>query len=111
MKSLHRHIWKQNYGSKTLFLTKIEKFHKRYNFPFQAQLWPAITRQEIELESYSNPVKTREDLYLKMEKNVKIWTSGFCLMTSWVGYVLPLFLWRHRQSNEPILWFKLLLDS
>jgi len=51
-------------------LTKIEKFHKRYNLPFQATLWPAITRQALELESYSNPVKTLEDLYLKMKKNI-----------------------------------------
>jgi len=32
---------------KTLFLTNIKKFHKRYNLPFQAKLWPAIPRQQM----------------------------------------------------------------
>jgi len=27
---------------------------------FQGKLWPAITRQQIELESCSNPVKTSD---------------------------------------------------
>jgi len=38
--------------------------------PFQAKFWPAITWQQIELESYSNPMKTHEDLYLKMNKKI-----------------------------------------
>jgi len=48
-----------NYGSKTQFLTKIKKFHEKYNLPSQDQLWSAITRQQIELESCSNPLKSR----------------------------------------------------
>jgi len=41
--------------------------------PFQAKRWPAITRQQIELESYSDPVMTR-GVVNKNKKNVfKIW--------------------------------------
>jgi len=38
--------------------------------PFQAKLWLDTTRQQIEVESYSNLAKTREDLYIKMKKNI-----------------------------------------
>jgi len=33
-------------------------FQKKHHLPFQAKLWPAITRQLIELESCSNPLMT-----------------------------------------------------
>jgi len=49
----------QNYGSKTPFLTKMKTLHNRCDLPFQGKFWPAITCQEIELESYSNLLKTR----------------------------------------------------
>jgi len=58
---------------------QIEKFHKRYNLPFQAKFWPAITWQQIELESYSNPMKTHEDLYLKMNKKILRFGLGIFL--------------------------------
>jgi len=31
---------------------------KKHTLPFQAEFWPAIPRQQIELESCSNPVTT-----------------------------------------------------
>jgi len=34
--------------------------------PFQGKFWPAITRQQIELESYSNPLKTCEVLQFRI---------------------------------------------
>jgi len=34
------------------------KLQKRQNLPFQGKLWPVITRQQIELNSCSNPVIT-----------------------------------------------------
>jgi len=51
-------------AQKTCFGQKL-KFHKRYNLPYQAKLWPAITRQQIELDSYSKP---HEDLYFGIKK-------------------------------------------
>jgi len=35
------------------------KLQKRHNFPSQGKIVPATTRQQIELESCSNPVMTR----------------------------------------------------
>jgi len=37
----------------------MKKLQKMYNFPSQVKFWPATTRQQIELESWSNPRKTR----------------------------------------------------
>jgi len=36
---------------------KNKKFHKRYDLPSRGKLWSAITRQKIEIESYSNSLK------------------------------------------------------
>jgi len=47
---------------KNLTSDKNEKIHKRYDLLSQGKFWPTITRQQIELESCSNPVKTREVL-------------------------------------------------
>jgi len=47
---------------KTQFLTKFKNFQKRHNLPSQCKLWPAITGQQIELESCSSPLKTRDVL-------------------------------------------------
>ena len=62
---------------------KSQEVSKRYNLPFRAKLWPAITRQQIDLESNSNPVKTREDVCFRMKKKCfKIFTWGFWLRMS-----------------------------
>jgi len=52
------HICSQNYGLKKQFLANIKRFQKMHVFPFPGKLWPGITRQQIELESCSNPVMT-----------------------------------------------------
>ena len=48
-------LWLKN----TLF-DKYINFFRNVWFPSHGKFWPAITRQQIELESYSNPLKTRE---------------------------------------------------
>ena len=55
-------IWSQNFGTKTQFLKKFKKFHKKYNLPSQGKFWPTITWQQIELESCSNRLKTPDVL-------------------------------------------------
>jgi len=44
-------------GQKPSFWSN-SKLQKRHNLPIQGKLWPAITQQQIELESCSNPVMT-----------------------------------------------------
>jgi len=41
---------------------KNKKFHKKYNLASQAELCTAITQEQFELESCSNPLKIREVL-------------------------------------------------
>jgi len=41
---------------------KIQNVSKRYNLPSQGKFWPAITGQQIELESCSNHLKTHDVL-------------------------------------------------
>jgi len=36
------------------------KLQQRYDLPNQGKFWSAITQQQIELYSYSNPLKTRK---------------------------------------------------
>jgi len=54
-------------AQKTQFWTKIKKFLERYDLPSQGKFWPAITQQHIELQCYSNPLKTA--CSLECEKN------------------------------------------
>jgi len=70
------------------FLTKFKKLHESYDLPSHGQFLPAITRQQIELESYSNPLNTREVLYFRIKKNFKFWVWGFWSMMSELGYIL-----------------------
>jgi len=84
----------QNYGSKTQFWAKFKTFQKRHNLPFQGKLWPAISRQQIELESCSNPVMTSGVVEFRIKKNFNFfWGVG--PMGSWQGYVFWLIIWRH----------------
>jgi len=59
-------------------LEKFKTFQKRRNLPFQGKLWPAITRQQIELDGCSNPVMTRGVVQFRIE----IWVGGFGPMGS-----------------------------
>jgi len=43
----------------------IQNLKKRHNMLFQDKLWPVITRQQIELESWSNPVMTSGVVYFR----------------------------------------------
>jgi len=47
----------------------MKKFHERYNLLSPDKIWPAITRQQIELERCSNPLKTRPALKLELKKD------------------------------------------
>jgi len=44
-------------GQKPIFWPN-SNFSEKAQFAFQGKFWPAITRQQIELESCSNPVMT-----------------------------------------------------
>jgi len=89
------------------FLTKIIKLQERYNLPSVGKPWQAITRQQIELESYLNPLKTREVLYFRMKKNnFKLWVCSFWSMTSRLRYVLQLFI-----TSSPNQWADLVAQS
>jgi len=42
----------------------MKKLRKRYDLPYQGKFWSAITQQQIELESCSNPLDS-ESLVVK----------------------------------------------
>jgi len=67
-----------------------QKVSQKAKHPFQAKRLAAIPQQQHELGSYSNPVKIHEVLWCRTKK-IKFWTWGSSLMTSRVGYVLPVF--------------------
>jgi len=54
-------------------LAKFKRFQKRHIFAFQGKLWPAITWQQIELESCSNPVMTSGIVLFRIKKKFLIW--------------------------------------
>jgi len=54
---------------KTQRLTKIKSFTKGVTLAISGQIRPAITRQQIDLENYSNPAKSRKGLYFRMNKS------------------------------------------
>jgi len=60
-----------------------------------------MTRQQIELEIYSNPLMTREVLFCGMKK--KNLVLGFWWMTSCLGYVLGFFM---TLSTDPMSRFR-----
>jgi len=45
------------------------KFSKKLTLATSVQLWPLVVGSQIELKSYSNPLKTREIFYSRLEKN------------------------------------------
>jgi len=44
------------------------KFSKKVTLATSFQLWPLVVGCEIELESYPNPLKTREVFYMRLKK-------------------------------------------
>jgi len=76
--------------------------------PSQGKFWPAITRQQIELESCSNPLKTRDVLLFRINSFFKIWVLG-----PWdhdLG-VLRLFWWRHHPIQRADIVGQRFLDA
>jgi len=70
-------------AQKPSFLTKLKSFHQTYNLPSQSKFWSAISGQYIELESYSNSLKTSDVLWFRIKKKRnKLWVWGFESMGS-----------------------------
>ena len=97
-------------AQKPSFWQKFEIFNKVTLATF-VQLWPLVVGSQIELEIYSNPLKTREVFYIRIKKKT---------FRIFLGLFGP---WRHdwrmfweysydiiRGSNAQILWLKVLLD-
>jgi len=87
------------------------KIFKKGDISHSCQLWPLVVGSQIELENYSNPLKTREVLYIRLKKNKLMHFFG--LFGPWPHD------WRRfceysydviRGSNGRILWLKVLLD-
>jgi len=83
-----------------------------YTWPIWAN---AITRQPIELDSCSNPLKTREVLQLRFFKNWKILDFCFFVDDVIIGVGFAVFGWCHRALDAdptsrfrgPSLYWKL----
>ena len=76
-------------------MAAFKRFQKRHIFPFQGKLWPAITRQHIELESCSNPVMTSGVVQFTTKKSVLNLGGGFSATGIMTRHVFWLILWRH----------------
>jgi len=60
--------WETKLWLKNLGFGKNLKFSKKVTLATPAQLWPLVVGSQIELENYSNPLKTREVLYIRLKK-------------------------------------------
>jgi len=72
------------------------------------QLWPLVVGSQIELESYSNTLKTREVFYIRLKKNFQ---TFFGLFGSWSHDWRMFCEYSYnviRGSNSQILWLKVL---
>ena len=95
-----------------------KKVTQKVRLALSGQIWPAITRQQIELESCSNLLKMGKVLQLAIKKIVSVLNVGFfdyvymmevCLC---ISVLLPMTSSSSEsRPNEPILWCKILLDS
>jgi len=99
---LDRKLWLKNpvFG-------KNLKFSKKVTLATFVQLWPLVVCSQIELESYSNPLKTREVVYIRIKKNFQNffgpWPHDWRMFCEYSYEVI-------RGSNARILWLKVLLD-
>jgi len=73
---------KPSFWPNSKLFKKIFKKKTFHNLPFQGKLWPAIPRQQIELESCSNHVMTSGVVYFRIKKEKLIWLGGFGPMGS-----------------------------
>ena len=87
---LDRKLWLKNpvFG-------KNLKFSKKVTLATFVQLWPLVVCSQIELESYSNPLKTREVVYIRIKKNFQNFFGPFWSMAPWLEDVLRIFLWSY----------------
>ena len=60
--------WETKYFLKNPIFGKNLKFSKRVTLATSVQPWPLVVGTQIELESYSNRVKTREVFYIRLKK-------------------------------------------
>jgi len=68
------------------------KFSKKVTLATSVQLWPVVVGSQIELESYSNPLKTREVFYIRFLKKLSEFFWPFWSMAPWMEDVLRIFL-------------------
>jgi len=93
-------------AQKPHFSNKSKNCRKSVSCPLTTN-WPAIPRQKIMLESYSNPLKTHETLYFGMKKQLLRFGFGIFggYRQGW-GMFCPFFGFTFMTSspkNEPIL--------
>jgi len=69
--SCYRNVCKMSVVSFALAVV----FIIRHNLSFKGEFWPAITRQQIELESCSNPVMTSGVVWFRIKE--KFFTFGW----------------------------------
>ena len=69
------------------------KFSKKVTLATSVQLWPLVVGSQIELESYSNPLKTREVFYISFKKNFHNFFWPFWSMAPWLEDILRIYLW------------------
>jgi len=53
------------------------KFSKKVTLAISVQHWPLVVGSQIELESYSNPLKTREVFHIGLKKTFRIFLGLF----------------------------------
>ena len=61
------------------------KFSKKLRLATSVQLWPLVIGSQIELESYSNPLKTREVFYVRFKKKTFRIFSAFSVHGPMIG--------------------------
>jgi len=79
-------------AQKPSFCQKFE-FSKKATLATSVQLWPLVVSSQIEQESYSNPLKTREVFYIRFKKNFHNLFWPFWSNSPWLEDVLRIFLW------------------
>jgi len=63
--------WETKLWLKNPVFGKNLKFSKKVTLATSVQLWPLVVGSQIELESYSNPLKTREVFYIRLKKTFR----------------------------------------
>jgi len=96
-------------AEKPSFWQKLE-FSKKETLATSLQIWPLVVVSQIELESYSNPLKTREVFSIRWKKKL---SEFFGLFGPWPHDWRMFCEYSYDVicgSNSRILWLKGLLD-